>query len=423
MVLLASLFVATGAMAASPGNITLVSSSAAGTQGNNTSNFSAISRDGRYVAFMSVATDLVSPATSGNQVFRKDLSTGQVVLASANASGEQGNNGSSYPDLSYDGRYVTFSSSATNLVSPATTGGQVFRKDMSTGQIVLASSDSSGAQGNSACTFSYPNPDGRYVVFTSASTNLVSPATSGTQVFRKDLANGQVALVSADSSGAQGNGESDSSMQSDDGRYVSFESIATNLVTPATTGVQVFRKDIVTGHVDLVSSNSAGAQGNDNSQVTQTTVLDTMSADGRYTSFDSLATNLVSPATTGKQVFRKELSVNPTTFYFAEGTCRPGFDPYITIQNPGAVDAAVKITYMKGDGSTLDQTITVPAHSRSTVTVKQTLGEGDDAAHDFSSQVQCTNGQEIIAERPMYFNYKPGVLNWNGGSDVVGYTP
>jgi hypothetical protein len=111
------------------------------------------------------------------------------------------------------------------------------------------------------------------------------------------------------------------------------------------------------------------------------------------------------------------------TFYFAEGTCRPGFDPYITIQNPGAVDAAVKITYMKGDGSTLDQTITVPAHSRSTVTVKQTLGEGDDAAHDFSSQVQCTNGQEIIAERPMYFNYKPGVLNWNGGSDVVGYTP
>jgi hypothetical protein len=365
----------------------------------------------------------VSPDTSLQQIFRKDLSTGQVMLVSADSTGAQGNNLSSFGAPSDDGRYVTFVSTSTNLVSPATTGQQIFRKDLSTGQVMLVSADSTGAQGNNACTFSYPNPDGRYVVFTSASTNLVSPATSGTQVFRKDLANGQVALVSADSSGAQGNGESDSSMQSDDGRYVSFESIATNLVTPATTGVQVFRKDIVTGHVDLVSSNSAGAQGNDNSQVTQTTVLDTMSADGRYTSFDSLATNLVSPATTGKQVFRKELSVNPTTFYFAEGTCRPGFDPYITIQNPGAVDAAVKITYMKGDGSTLDQTITVPAHSRSTVTVKQTLGEGDDAAHDFSSQVQCTNGQEIIAERPMYFNYKPGVLNWNGGSDVVGYTP
>ena len=111
------------------------------------------------------------------------------------------------------------------------------------------------------------------------------------------------------------------------------------------------------------------------------------------------------------------------SWYFAEGTCRPGFDPYLTIQNPGAADAAVKITYMKGDSTTQIQNLTVPAHSRSTVVVKDTLGEGNDAAHDFSSKVECTNGQSIIAERPMYFNYRPGVLNWNGGSDVVGYTP
>jgi hypothetical protein len=110
-------------------------------------------------------------------------------------------------------------------------------------------------------------------------------------------------------------------------------------------------------------------------------------------------------------------------FYFAEGTARPGFEPYLTIQNPGAAAAAVTITYMKGDGSTLAQNVTVAAHSRSTVTVKQTLGEGNTAAFDFSSKVACTNGQQIIVERPMYFNYAPGVLNWNGGSDVVGYTP
>jgi hypothetical protein len=110
-------------------------------------------------------------------------------------------------------------------------------------------------------------------------------------------------------------------------------------------------------------------------------------------------------------------------FYFAEGTARPGFDPYLTIQNPGAGAAAVKITYMKGDGTTLDQTLSVPAHSRATVTVKQTLGEGNTAAFDFSAKVLCTNGQLIIVERPMYFNYGPGVFNWTGGSDVVGYTP
>jgi len=108
------------------------------------------------------------------------------------------------------------------------------------------------------------------------------------------------------------------------------------------------------------------------------------------------------------------------SWYFAEGTCRPGFDPYLTIQNPGAADAAVKITYMKGDSTTQIQNLTVSAHSRSTVVVKDTLGEGNDAAHDFSSKVECTNGQSIIAERPMYFNYRPGQLNWNGGSDVVG---
>ncbi len=107
-------------------------------------------------------------------------------------------------------------------------------------------------------------------------------------------------------------------------------------------------------------------------------------------------------------------------FFFAEGTCRPGFDPYLCIQNPGGDDAAVTITYMKGDGTTDSETLNVAKNSRSTVTVRNKLGEGDDAAHDFSAKVECTNGQKIVAERPMYFNYKPGELNWNGGHDVVG---
>ena len=64
---------------------------------------------------------------------------------------------------------------------------------------------------------------------------------------------------------------------------------------------------------------------------------------------------------------------------------------------------------MKGDGTTGEQELDVTANSRSTVVVKDTLGSGDDAAHDFSAKVECTNGQEIIAERPMYFNYKGSV--------------
>ena len=110
------------------------------------------------------------------------------------------------------------------------------------------------------------------------------------------------------------------------------------------------------------------------------------------------------------------------SFFFAEGTCRPNFDPYLTIQNPGTKDAAVTITYMKGDGTTATVQLTVAKNSRSTVTPRTTLGTGDDAAHDFSSKVECTNGQLIVAERPMYFNYKSGELNWTGGSDVIGAT-
>ncbi len=106
-----------------------------------------------------------------------------------------------------------------------------------------------------------------------------------------------------------------------------------------------------------------------------------------------------------------------SAFYFAEGTCRPDFDPWICIQNPGADDAQVKITYMKGDGPNVTDNVVVTKHTRLTVDPRLKLGTGNDPAHDFSSKVECTNGQNIVAERPMYFNYH-GI--WTGGSDAVG---
>jgi hypothetical protein len=104
-------------------------------------------------------------------------------------------------------------------------------------------------------------------------------------------------------------------------------------------------------------------------------------------------------------------------FYFAEGTCRPGFDPYICIQNPESSEASLKITFMKGNGDNIEQNLTVAAHSRQTLPVKDVLGEGGDIAYDFSALVESTNGVDIVAERPMYFDYQ---LWCTGGSDVVG---
>jgi hypothetical protein len=108
-----------------------------------------------------------------------------------------------------------------------------------------------------------------------------------------------------------------------------------------------------------------------------------------------------------------------STYYFAEGTCRPGFEPYICVQNPGETAAKVKITYLLGNGDSHEQSINVTASSRSTVRVKDILGEKDDVAHDFSAVVECVSGQGIVAERPMYFNYKGA---WPGGHDVMGAT-
>ncbi len=92
-----------------------------------------------------------------------------------------------------------------------------------------------------------------------------------------------------------------------------------------------------------------------------------------------------------------------TSFFFAEGTCRPSFDTYFTLQNPGGTDAGVTLAYMKGDGATANQVVTVPKNSRVTVNARACLGTGDDIAHDFSTHV--TSGQPIVAERPVYFNY------------------
>lgn len=109
------------------------------------------------------------------------------------------------------------------------------------------------------------------------------------------------------------------------------------------------------------------------------------------------------------------LSAGPV-WYFAEGTCRPNFTPYLCIQNPGTVPAEVRITYMKADGENREQTMTVDARSRKTVTVKDFLGSADAPSHDFSCKVETINATEIVVERPMYFDYN----GWNGGHNVMG---
>ena len=273
----------------------LVSSTANGNQGNNFSQFPSISEDGRYVAFYSLASNLV--AADGNNtydIFVKDTLTGTLTLASSSSDGSIGNGSSINAVISADGRYVVFESDSTNLV-PADENGQtdVFLKDIITGSITLISiSPESGVGTNGRSRFPSISGDGNYVTFTSEASNLVAGDNNAKgDVFLKNLQSGAVTLVSTSSNGSQSNNSSFSPSLSSDGRYVAFYSNANNLVDGDNNGIgDVFLKDTLTGTTSLVSVSQSGAQANGGPISSFTTSI---SADGRYVAFLSFANNLV----------------------------------------------------------------------------------------------------------------------------------
>ncbi|AWM86639.1 hypothetical protein C4E04_07785 [Microvirga sp. 17 mud 1-3] len=285
---------------------TRVSTGTGGTEANGTSYAGQVSADGRYVVFESDASNLVGGDTNDrSDIFRKDLTTGEIVRVSAAADGHQADKGSFNASVSADGRYVMFETDATNLVAGDTNGlFDVFRKDLVTGEITIVSTDSAAAQANGASAGGRISIDGRHAVFESYAKNLVTGDTNdSSDVFYKDLVTGVVTLVSQTADGNQGDKGSYSSQTSADGRYIVFESDATNLVAGDTNlDTDIFRKDLVTGEIVRVSLGANGEGGNVGSYHAQ------LSADGRYVVFDSLADNLVAGDTNLQtDIFRKDL--------------------------------------------------------------------------------------------------------------------
>ena len=299
--LLALLLVALISCAAYAGITTRVSVASNGTQGNDDSGGGlSISADGRYVAFSSDSSNLVPGDTNGRyDVFVYDRLNGQTERISVASDGTQGNNSSAYvsfPSISADGRYVAFTSYASNLVSEDTNEyPDIFVHDRLTGQTERVSVSSDGTQGN---RYSY-NPsisaDGYYVTFESFASNLVLSDTNDAEdIFVRDLLTGQTSLVSVASDGTQGNSDSRWPSISADGRYVAFDSYASNLVLSDTNGyIDVFVHDRLTGETERVSVASNGIQGNEDSGGSA------ISADGRYVAFVSCTSNLVNGDTNG----------------------------------------------------------------------------------------------------------------------------
>jgi len=312
LLLLALILTPAGSVRAAPGNTIRVSVASDGTQANGGSFTPSISADGRYVAFASIAVNLVSGDTNGVQdIFVHDRQTGQTTRVSVASGGAQANGPSFDPSISADGRYVAFASLATNLVSGDTNNEQdIFVHDRQTGQTTRVSVATGGGQANLASSDPSISADGRYVAFESIASNLVSGDTNNTgDIFVHDRQTGATTRVSIGPGGTQANRGSLAPSISADGRYVAFHSSATNLVSGVTNGTtHIFVHDRQTGATTRVSVASDGTEGN------SVSIKPSISADGRYVAFQSIATNLVSGDTNGTQdIFVHDRQTGQTT--------------------------------------------------------------------------------------------------------------
>ncbi len=311
-----------------------ISLNSLGEEANDHSFYPSISADGRYVAFESWASNLY-PECIGRNVFVHDLQTGLTICASLNSSGVGGDNISDRPAISADGRYIVFKSFATNLVSGDTNSlGDVFVFDIFTRTILRASVSSTGVQGNSYSDNAAISGDGRYVAFWSHATTLVADDTNGARdIFVRDTLTNTTTRVSVDSSGTQGNGTSFYPSISEDGRYVVFASNATNLVDGDTNGqMDVFVRDTQEMTTARVSVSSGNTQGNN------TSTFPAISGDGRFVAFESSATNLVSNDTNvWIDIFVRDLLTSITTrvSVSSEGTQSDGDSNYAALSSSG----------------------------------------------------------------------------------------
>jgi Calx-beta domain/Domain of unknown function (DUF4214)/WD40-like Beta Propeller Repeat len=287
----------------------------------------SVSADGRYAAFVSEASDLTPNDTnSGSDVFVRDRQTGRTILVSVNAAGTGPGNGSSRaPTITPDGRYVAFISGSTNLVTDANAlvTDNVYVRDLQSGVTTLVSRNLAGTGGgNGASGWFDPlgiSADGRFVVFTSFATNLVAAVDSNNQtdVFVRDLQTQTTTLVSVNRNGGTsvGGGASDGAVITPDGRFVAFTSQARDLIA-SDTGFrrQVFLRDMQAGVTTLVTPNRSGTGGGNGDTDGERERDTAISSDGRFVAFVSDATDLVDNDTNlAQDVFVRDTKLGVTT--------------------------------------------------------------------------------------------------------------
>lgn len=282
------------------GTTTVVSRDASGGAANGSSLSAAVSADGRFVAFISHATDLTVPPGSGNaEVCLRDMVSGTTTRVSVptNPSFPNPNGWSSYVSISASGDWITFSSAASNLITGDVNSAEdIFLYSRLSGALTGVTVNPLSLIGNGASTAPQISDTGDFVVFTSNASNLTpGDANILSDVFVWERATDTFKRASRSAAGVSGNGSSYSGSVSTDGVWASFWSSASNLVPGDTNGANdIFRKNLTSGAIERVSVSSAGQQGNSGSSGP------TSSSDGRFVAFYSSAGNLVPGDTNGQ---------------------------------------------------------------------------------------------------------------------------
>jgi hypothetical protein len=311
--------------------ITLVSEATTGVSGNDHSDtFSAggraISADGRYVVYDSRASDLVAGDTNGvTDIFLYDSLNDTTTLISKDTSGGGAAYSSSNPSISADGRYVVYHSNANDLVTGDANGtlSDIFLYDTVNDTTTLISRDTSGGGADSYSYNATISGDGRYVVYYSYATDLVAGDTNGKyDIFLYDTVNDTTTLVSKDTSGGSADNGSYNPTVSVDGRYVVYESDASDLVAGDANGAirDILLYDRVNDTTTLVSKDASGGSANSSS------FTPSISADGRYVVYYSFANNLVAGDTNATGDIFLYDTVNDTTTLISKDTSGGGTD-------------------------------------------------------------------------------------------------
>ncbi len=269
----------------------------------------SISADGRYVAFASKADNLSSADDHGvptsNDVFVRDLKRNRTILVSrkngAHGAGASAPAGvqSFAPAISADGRRVAFTSSADNLAAGDDNDTlDVFVRDLRKDRTTLVSAASDGGVGDDLSSDPAISADGKHVAFDSSAHNLVATPTSSQEVFERDLGAAKTRLISRHSGrhGQPGNDSSYAGGASRDGRFVVFDSEATNLSGADGNSDDSFIRD--TKHDRTILLDRAA----DGTPVSGSAVNPTITPDGRYVAFEAFGTGLPGLNGTGQQV-------------------------------------------------------------------------------------------------------------------------